>query len=187
MVKAKKHNNSVTILHEIDELENLFLQCRSVFPTLTEGLQGHREFTTAPYYLRRGYKAHIKLREPITLEFMERNKRLGKWINENAIIRLYGIMHYYGFTKTMTQKDKIIPGAREVDLMRRMRNAFTKTQLNYRPSDSENVELRKQVIEHFNLDEKEFPEGEIPTPINKVIEKIFKGCRSYVSVKTKNI
>jgi hypothetical protein len=68
--------------------------------------------------------------------------------------------------------------------MARMRNAFTKTQLNYRPNDPENVELRNQVISHFVLNGEEFPEGEIPTPINKVVEAIFKGYRSYVSAKT---
>jgi hypothetical protein len=178
-------SNSASILQEIDELESLFLQCRSVFPTLDPGLLGHQEFSTAPYYLRRGYKARIQLQDPITPEFMERHKRMGKWINENAIIRLHGIMHYHGFLETMTDQDKKLPGAREVDLMRRMRNAFTKTQLNYRPTDPENVELRSQVISHFAIRSEEFPEGEIPTPINTVVEPIFKGCRNYVSAKTK--
>lgn len=87
--------NPAPIVEELDELESLFLQCRSVFPTLTKELVGHRQFMTAPYYLRRGYEAQINLQDPITAEFIERNRRLGKWINENAIIRLNGIMSYY--------------------------------------------------------------------------------------------
>jgi hypothetical protein len=127
--------------------------------------------------------AHIKLHDPINTDFLERNRRMGKWINENAIIRLYGIINYHCMVGKKIEIDKKLPGAREVDLMRRMRNAFTKTQLNYRPSDLENVELRNQVISHFGFNRVEFPEGEIPTPINTVVEPIFNGCRNYVSAK----
>lgn len=172
--------NAAPIIAELDELEGLLLQCRSVFPTLGKDLVGHREFLTAPYYVARGHSAQIRLPKPITKDFIKRNGRLGKWINENAIIRLYGIMKYYGFLKEI---DQALPGSREVDLMRRMRNAFTKTPLSYRPEDPDNLRLRETVIEHFNLRAADFPGGEIPTPINGVLEPIFKRCRDYVRTK----
>lgn len=172
--------NSAPIIEELDELESLFLQCRSVFPTLTQELIGHRQFRTADYYLGRGYAAQIHLQDPITAEFIERNRRLGKWINENVIIRLYGIMSYHGFLKKIEQT---LSGWREVDLMRRMRNAFTKTPLNYRPNDPDNIRLREDVITHFGLNRGNFPEEEIPTPIDTVVEPIFKCCREYISAQ----
>jgi hypothetical protein len=130
--------------------------------------------------LKKGYAAWIQMQDPITPEFIERNRRLGKWINENAIIRLYGIMNYYGFLEKI---DQALPGWREVDLMRRMRNAFTKTPLSYRPEDPDNIKLRAEVIEYFSLNRESFPEEEIPTPIDTVIEPIFKHCREYIIAK----
>jgi hypothetical protein len=84
------------IIAEVNELESLLLQCRSVFPTLSESLIGRREFETPTYYAARGYRAQIQLEEPITAEFIMRNRRLCTWINENAIIRLFGIMKKAG-------------------------------------------------------------------------------------------
>jgi len=106
---------------------------------------------TAPYYLSRGYEAQVQLKEPISAEFIERNKQLGQWINENILIRLYGILNYHGLFRRI---DQDLPGGREMDLLRRMRNAFTKTPLNYHPNDKENIRLRKEVIRCFGLKEK---------------------------------
>ena len=168
------------ILEEVNRLESLLLQCRSVFPSLTKKMIGHREFPTAPYYMRRGYKAQIQLEDPITEEFIERNRTLGKWINENALIRLYGIMFYRGF---LDKIDQSLMGWREVDLTRRMRDIFTKSRLNYQPDDGKNIKLRDAVIEHFGLKKEDFPEGEIPTPIDAVVVKLFNGCREYIKAK----
>jgi len=167
------------ILSEVDALQDLYLQCRSVFPTIDPRLVGQCRFTTALYYLRNGYVATVELKDPISTEFIERNRRLGKWTNENTIIRLHGIISHHGLLKKI---DHDLPGATEVDLMRRMRNAFTKTSLNYKPEDKENVKLRIQVIRHFELQE-DSSEGEIPTPINTVVEPIFNGCRAYIQAK----
>jgi hypothetical protein len=54
------------------------------------------------------------MKDPIPPEFIDRHNRLGKWINQNAIIRLYGILNYHGFLKNI---DHTISGWQEVDLM----------------------------------------------------------------------
>jgi len=120
--------NATSIIKELDELMGLLLQGRCVFPTLREDMVGHCHFRTADYYLNRGYAAEIHLQEPITADFIKQNLRLGKWINENAIIRLYGIMEYHELLKEI---GNVLPGWKEVNLMRRMRNVFTKTYLGY--------------------------------------------------------
>jgi hypothetical protein len=172
--------NQKLAISEINALEKIYLQCRSVFPALTDSTIGHSEFTTAPYYLHRGFIAQIKMTRPITQDFLKQHAKLVKWINENAIIRLHGIMYYYGFLKKIDQN---CSGWKEVNLMRLMRNAFTKTGLNYRPEDPENIRLRDEVIEHFKLDKNLYKQGEIPTPIDTVVERIFKSCRKYIEAK----
>ena len=168
---------SGTIYAEIDELYELLLKCRSIFPALSKDMIGMTNIFTPSFYAYHGFSAQIQLNKPISSEYIEQNRRLGKWINENAIIRLHGIMNYYKLTHEI---DKSLSGWKEVDLMRRMRNAFSKTPLNYRPEDPDNIRLRDELIEHFKLIKNNFPENEIPTPIDKVIEPIFKGCREYI-------
>ena len=176
MVRKMKNVNEV--ITQIDGLEDTLIQCRSFFPTLSKTLIGQKSFPTAPYYQAKGYTVFIKTKEPITQGFIDRYSQIGKLINEAGINRLYGIMEYYKFTKKINRK---IPGWREVDLMRRLRNVFTKTKLNYQPNDPRNIRLRQELIKHFDVREDELPNGEIPTPINQVIMHIFEGCRKYVS------
>jgi hypothetical protein len=180
MPEKKDHAETDSIIAELEKLQDLYLQCRAVFPTIDNAQVGCRHLVTAPYYLKRGYVASMELKEPITSEFIERNRCLGKWVNENAIIRLYGIMEHHGLLEKINHN---LQGAKEVDLMRRMRNAFTKTVLNYTPKQAKNVRLRKEVIKHFVLEEKDFSQGEIPTPIDTVVEPIFNGCREYIVAK----
>jgi len=168
--------DSADVLAEVERLKSLLLECRAVFPTLSADLVGQRVFQTAPYYRSRGYRAEIHLKQPISTDFIHRQRQLGRWINENAVIRLFGILNYHGFFKKL---DPSLPGHREMDLLRRMRNAFTKTPLNYQPNDPKNRRLREALIEHFKLEGPDIQE-EIPVPINKVLEPIFTACRDYV-------
>ncbi len=169
------------LLSKLDRSKRLMMECRSVFPTIGQNSIGRTSFNTAPFYRVHGYNARVELSTPITDEFIERNRQLGKWINENTLIRLYGILYHHGF---FAKLDKTLIGCREMDFLRRMRHAFTKTPLNYRPDDKKNVRLRKEILEYFNRPEEDFPEGEIPAPIDTVVLPIFEGCRRYVTAHT---
>lgn len=170
----------VNVLEEVDFLHSLLLESRAVFPTLGDDLIGKRAFLTAPYYQRRGFHAQIQLTEPISAAFIRRHRQLGRWINENALIRLYGVLHYHRLFTTLNRN---LPGYREMDLLRRLRNVFTKTPLNYQPDDPENVRLRHAVIGHFNLQDADV-QDEIPIPINRVIEPLIAGCKQYIAAWT---
>ena len=176
-------NDADQIIAEIDDLEDIFLQAKSFFPAISNELIGKRSFPTPGYYRDRGYKVYIQTGKPITQKFINKYLRVGKWLNENVIIRPYGIMYYH---KLLNKIDPMIIGWKEVDIMRRMRDAFTKTRLNYQPNDPKNIRLRQEVIIYFRLSETQFSEGEIPTPIYKVIHPIFEGCRNYVRRKKGN-
>lgn len=184
MSKASATSDPKEVVAELKVLKDLFLECRSVFPTIGEGMVGQRQFDTPPYYMIRGYNARVELSGPITRDFIDRNRRLGKWINENAIIRLHGIMEHHGFLSNTEKIDQTIKGWKEVDLMRRMRNAFTKTPLNYKPRKQKNIQLRKEIIQHFGLRGEEYAGGEIPTPIDTVVEPIFEACCEYILAKS---
>jgi hypothetical protein len=61
---------------------------------------------------------------------------------------------------------------------------LTKTPLDYRPESGENRKLRDTLIQHFDLGEIDI-QGQIPVPINKVIEPIFDACRKYIRAYAK--
>jgi hypothetical protein len=169
------------IVSEINALKKIYLRCRSMFPGLPDSIIGRDEYMSPQFYVKQKYFIHVKTETPITKEFVDQNTKLVKWTNENALIRLYGIMHYHGFYKKI---DKNCCGWKEVDLLRRMRNIFTKTVLNYKPDNIENIKLKKEVVKNFNLNIDNYKSGEIPTPIDTVVFKIFEACKKYIKEKT---
>jgi hypothetical protein len=154
---------------------------RSVFPTLSAKSIGKKQYSTAPFYKNYGYKIDFQLQEEITPEFISNQNQLGQWINENAIIRLYGILHHHELYNEINQNCN---GWKEMDLIRRMRNVFTKTSLDYKPTDADNKRLREEIIKHFKLKESDFHEKnipyKIPTPIDTVILPLFTICCEYI-------
>jgi len=178
-------SNVERIIAEIDNLQDIFLQCKSFFPALGDNLIGTTSFPTADYYAFKGYNVFINTKTPITREFIEKYAKIGKWLNENAIIRLFGILHYH---KQVGKKNPLLrdlPGYNDIRFCCWIRNVITKTRLNYEPESDDNTKLREELISHHGLRPEDFKEG-IPTPVSQVVEKIFKGCKTYLRAKYKN-
>jgi hypothetical protein len=170
------------IIAEIDELQDIYLQCKSFFPALSDKLIGQKSFPTANYYAFKGYNVLIKTEQPITEEFIEKYARIGKWLNENAIIRLFGILHYHKQVGKKNPLLKDLPGYKDIRFCCWIRNVITKTKLNYEPENEDNTKLREELIAYYGLKPTDFKEG-IPTPVSQVVEKIFDGCKIYVKAK----
>ena len=168
------------ICKQIHDLEDIYLRCKHIFPAIGSDMIGQTVFKTASYYQWQGYNITINTGTPIDQNFIDRYMQIGNWINENTIIRLFGVMNYHDILDSI---DQSLPAWRDVDLMRRMRNVFTKTRLNYEPNDPDNIRLRGDVIDYYNLNENEYSEGEIPTPVDSVIQPMFERCKEYVRAK----
>ena len=173
-------SNVASIIAEIDELEDYYLKCKSIFPRIDHSLIGELSFKTAQYYSRLGYDAAVRLDKPITSQFIKAHAKVGNWINENSIIRLFGILHYHGFVgKASINKE--ISGWEHVRFCCWFRNVITKTNINYEPSpNSKNEPLRNEIISFYQLSPDEYEVGEIPTPTDSVIRPMFAGCRNYI-------
>jgi hypothetical protein len=175
------------VISEIDELEDIYLKCKSIFPKIDESLIGHSSFPTAGYYRWRGYSVNVDIGAPITQQFIDEYAKAGNWINENAIIRLFGLLHYHGFVGK-AEINKNISGWEHVRYCCWIRNVITKTKLNYEPDEeSGNSKLRDEIIDFYRLNPAEYEEGEIPTPTNTVIQPMFVGCKNYVMERDKNV
>jgi len=173
------------IIQEIDNLEDIYLSCKSIFPKLHESLIGKTEFPTAPYYQKRGYNIKINTGKVIDKEFINKYAETGNWINENSIIRLFGILTYHQQVGGNAAIDKSLPGWEDIRFCCWIRNMITKTNLNYQPKIPKNIELRKDIISYYELKEEDYIDGEIPTPIDKAIQPMFDGCRNYLRAKYK--
>jgi len=172
--------DSNQIIKEIDDLYHIFMSCKSIFPKLDYSMKGETSTPTAPFYQNQGYNLSLHFGHPLTTEFIEVHHNIGNWINENAIVRLYGILNYH---KLYIKIDQSFEGWKHIDLCRRIRNIITKTKLNYNPNDTDNLKLREEIIEFYNLKQNEYEEGEIPTPVDSVITPMFEGCKTYISNK----
>lgn len=175
--------NAQDVINEIDSLEDIYLRCKCIFPAMRSNMIGLNSIQATPYYQWRGYNISINLDQDISQDFIDRYKEIGNWINENVIIRLYGVLKYYQCYDPQIDRDH--PGWEDLDILRRVRDVFTKTRLNYEPEDAKNIKLREKVIEHYNLNPDEFVEGEIPTTVNTVIKPIFEKAREHVQSKFK--
>ena len=175
------------VIEEINDLQDVYLRCKSIFPKLSPTLEGETSFPTAPLYQWQGYKVSINTGEKITPEFIKRYAEIGNWINENSIIRLFGILHFHEQVGNKIKILRELPGGEDVRYCCWVRNVITKTNLNYEPSeDSRNNELRSEIISYYKLEPDDYKEGEIPTPVDKVILAMFEGCRKYLRAKYGN-
>lgn len=176
------------IINEINELADIFLQCKSFFPFLDDSMAGKTYFKTAPYYEWKGYGVIVQTGQPITKDFIDKYRKIGNWINENAIIRLFGILHYHKQVGYDCPIDYSLSGSEQVRHCCFIRNVITKTRLNYEPdTDSKrNIELIKELISSYKLELADYENGEIPTPVGKVVMPIFDGCIEYLRAKDKS-
>ncbi len=172
--------NVTSIIAEIDELVDYYLKCKSIFPRISDSLIGESSFKTAPYYRKLGYDAAVHLDKTITVQFIEAHTKVGNWINENAIIRLFGVLHYHGFVGEDARINQDISEWRHLDICRRIRNILTKTNINYEPNDPDNRKLRDEIISFYKLTPNEYEVGEIPTPTDSVVRPMFTGCKNYI-------
>ncbi len=181
-METKQMSKADEIIREIEELQDIFLATRSFFPALSDSLLGRKSFPTADYYRAKGYNVEIHTKEPITKAFMEKYGKIGKWLNENAIIRLYGILHYHKQVGDNSRLVGNLPGYKDIRFCCWIRNVITKTKLNYDPEKNESTRLQQELISYYGLKPEDYREG-IPTPVNQVVERIFEGCKEYLRAK----
>lgn len=168
------------IIRQIEEQWEILLNCRSVFPYVTQSHIGEKSLTTAPYYSVRGYNLRFQFSEPLTKGRVEQLVEIGYWINQSYVIRLCVTLE----VNQITQKiDEGIPGHKKVEILEALRNKFAHSPGRYNPRKPKNRKLYATVVDHFSLDEEEYsgdPGSFYPIPIDSVLEPLTKGCVRYI-------
>jgi len=167
------------ILSEIDYLYEYFRHSRSHFPYLNPENGGVKIISN--FNINSNLKAQIKYSEPVTENFISFNNRVGHFLNQNFLIRLFALLDYYSI---VSEKEKIIknlPGSDEVDILRRLRKLFSHTSGKYNPLSRQQKLLVDRIIIHFKLELTD-PE-DFPISIDTVITPIVIKTKEYLRSK----
>ena len=169
------------IFNEIDQINTIFRYSRSSCPYLDPKYEG--KAIEVPFNFPGGIQTIIKYRDPLTKEFISFNNKVGHFTNQNYIIRLYALIEYYKIIGNDIKIDYTIPGADELDILRRLRNYFSHRSGSYNKDDPTQDELYKTIVEHFNLGN--VNSEDFPISIDTVISPLVYKIKEYVSEKFK--
>lgn len=170
------------ILCEIDAQLAKLLSTRAVFPYMKENLVGAKSCPTAPFYQVRGLDISFTFAAPLTAEDVRENNEIGYWINQNYVIRLFALLQSHNIVSEAKSINKELLGHEEVDILRRLRNAFAHSAGWYHNEDAEERHLRDRIIDHFSLKQADHPASArmFPIPIDEVLIPLTEGCKRYV-------
>ena len=104
--------------------------------------------------------------------------RLGYWINQSFLIRLYTILEYHKVISVKIKIRKDFEGADELDILHKLRRIFSHTS-RYNPENDEQRLLYDRIVSHFKLTE--YHPELIPIPVDTVIEVLVNKIKTYIN------
>lgn len=169
------------LFREIAEIYNIFRYSRSSCPYLDQKDEG--QAISVPFNLPGGIQNIITYKDPLTKEFISFNNKVGHFTNQNFIIRLYALLEYYQIIGNNIKIDFKLPGADELDILRRLRKYFSHRSGPYNKADAEQIELFNTIESHFHLGKTD--SNDFPISIDTVITPMVNRIKEYVSEKLK--
>jgi hypothetical protein len=172
-------NKANIIINEIDNIYMYFRYSRAFFPYLNSEVAGNTN--SQLFNINKNLRASINYTKPLTNEYIAFNNRVGHYLNQNSIIRLYALLDYHQIISDKVRIDKSLPGFDEVDILRRLRKLFSHKSAKYNYQQTEQKKLVDRIIKHFNIDISE-PE-DFPISIDTVITTLLIKTKEYIKVK----
>ena len=179
MAQKKKFEQ---INKEMDILWTNLNKNRGYFPCVDDSSVGAEVLLTPPYYRAQGINVVHKFEEPLSVEMKEELLRIGHWINQNFIIRLCALMESYHLISKTIRIDFTLDGAKQLNIVRRLRNPFAHSSGRYNP-DKNDLKTMELMRDHLGIS----IEGctDWPLAIDTVLERLLEGCRLYAEKKLK--
>jgi len=107
-----------------------------------------------------------------------RNTAAGHWINESFVIRLHAVLNSHGVLGDSKSIDWSLPGAKSVDLCRRLRMKFSHATGDIRGADA--VRLDAEMREHYGLGEQaSMFDGKFILSKDTVLRPMYSDCLQY--------
>lgn len=169
-----------SLLSEIDLFLDYLLRSRSLFPHMDESMVGADAFVTAPFYVARGYDVHFRFSTPLSRDEIERINQIGHWHNQNYIVRLAALLESRHVFSNRKRIDRSVPGAAEIDVLRRLRNVVAHSSGRYDPTKSRHRQVYRRVQDLFHTAGDPRTATEFPLDIDRVLLPITDAVRRYV-------
>ena len=173
-----KRNNE--IFKEIVELDNYFRHSKKFFRFIED--QDIGKYETQPYNLGGNAKFIMSFTEPISKELQSRHSKVGHYLNQNYLIRLYEILKHYKITGK-NNINKSLKGSDEIEILWELRKRFAHGLGKYDSTNSKDKELLELLISRFG--EKHIVKDEFPISQDKTIKEIIHGIKSYLYKESK--
>lgn len=138
--------------------------------------------TTAEHFRAQGLAVVLSFASPLSDEDVRRYNELAHWLNQNFVVRLYAVMEANGFVSETVSIRHDLPGADELDILRRLRRLIAHGSGHYDPADGEKTRLRQRIEATFSLKTSSEPEDldKFPLGIRQVLIPLVEGCKRYV-------
>lgn len=175
--------STAALIGEMRSLRRLFHHCRAYFPRIPLKQAGAFRLSGAPYYSAHGYPMQFLFSSPITPHRVRAINAVGLWVNKSYVVHLCAMLESYGIISDSDRLDQSLPGWREVDLVRRLRNVFAHTTGTYNPRNRKHRLLARALVQHLGLTGRR-PPG-FPLAIDDVLDPLFEGCRNYVLARSR--
>lgn len=167
------------IFEEILELDNYFRHSKKFFRFIEDKDVGSYE--TQPYNVNQQTKFIMKFDKPISKELQSLHRKVGHYLNQNYLIRLYEILKHYKIAgKYINHKLK---GSEDIEILWELRCKFAHGLGKYDPTDQRDKKLLTKLMTRYKEDH--LIKDEFPISQDKTIKEIIHGIKSYLKNEPK--
>ena len=134
------------ICQEVELQWEYHLLARGAFPINPEGLP---EYVSPKFYVKRGVEIKVSFRNPLTPVMQRALAGVHQWLNQNYIIRLYGILDQYKVIQV--GKESTEPKGKHIKILYKLRPKVGAHSSGYRNSkDYDARKLTKLIRENYD-------------------------------------
>ena len=180
--------NKDEVLKQIDFQIYMLVSTRAVFPYVPKEFVGEKSYSTAPFYKQYGHSIDFIFSEPLTDNQIDNFDAIGRWINQNFLIRLCAILEYHEIIPKL-EKGRIntkLEGHNHVDILRRLRNILAHTSGRYNKDKAEERKLLERISKTYSLENSLSNIDTYPVPIDTLLIPLAEGCKRYIQALAKN-
>jgi len=157
---------------------------RGYFPCVDDSLVGTKVLSTPFFYRAQGINIVHTFEKPLSVQMKNDMLRIGHWINQNFIIRLCALIESYQLISNAIKIDFTLDGAKQLNIVRRLRNRFAHSSGRYNPDNSDDLKTMELMEQHLGISIEGHTDW--PLAIDTVLEKLLEGCRLYAEKKLKS-
>jgi len=167
------------ILNEILELDSYFRHSKKFFRFIDD--EDINKYETQPYNVNPQTKFIMKFDQPISKDLQLLHSRVGHYLNQNYLIRLYEILKHYKIAGK--NLDNTLRGSEDIEILWELKCKFAHGLGKYDSAIKEDRDILAKLM--FRYKEEHIVEDEFLISQDKTIKQIIHGIVSYLKDEQK--